>query len=57
MPNVLLCAKAVAKALKDDSPLAESGIPACYETSPERLHAASQNLSRWPKEVPMVKEE
>ncbi|KAI3322981.1 FAD dependent oxidoreductase [Xylariaceae sp. AK1471] len=57
MPNVLLCAKAVAKALKDKSPLAESGIPACYETSLERLREASQNLSRWPRGAPVVKDE
>ncbi|KAI1422208.1 FAD dependent oxidoreductase [Xylaria sp. FL1777] len=40
MPNVLLCAKAVAKLLTDASPLAESGVPACYETSSERLRRA-----------------
>ncbi|KAI1191380.1 FAD dependent oxidoreductase [Nemania serpens] len=37
MPNVLLCAKAMAKLLTDNSPLTESGVPACYETSSERL--------------------
>ncbi|KAI1311505.1 FAD dependent oxidoreductase [Xylaria venustula] len=37
MPNVLLSAKAVAKLLADGSPLTRSGVPACYETSPERL--------------------
>ncbi|KAI0438557.1 FAD dependent oxidoreductase [Xylaria telfairii] len=37
MPNVLLSAKGVAKLLKDGSPLAKSGVPACYETSLERL--------------------
>ncbi|KAJ8132786.1 hypothetical protein O1611_g835 [Lasiodiplodia mahajangana] len=37
MPNVLLCAKAVAKLVKDDYPLARSGVPGCYETSSERL--------------------
>ncbi|KAI1126037.1 FAD dependent oxidoreductase [Nemania abortiva] len=41
MPNVLLCAKAVAKLVKDDSPLAGSGVPACYETSLERLRKAT----------------
>ncbi|KAI8630190.1 FAD dependent oxidoreductase [Xylariaceae sp. FL1651] len=49
MPNVLLCSKAVAKLLKDGSPLAESGVPACYETSSERLREARRQLSRWPK--------
>ncbi|KAI0531934.1 FAD dependent oxidoreductase [Xylaria digitata] len=42
MPNVLLSAKAVAKLLKDDTPLTESGVPACYETSSERLRGARQ---------------
>ncbi|KAI0977514.1 FAD dependent oxidoreductase [Xylaria arbuscula] len=37
MPNVLLSAKAVAKLLADGSPLTGSGVPACYETSLERL--------------------
>ncbi|KAJ2986624.1 hypothetical protein NUW58_g4938 [Xylaria curta] len=37
MPNVLLSAKAVAKLLKDGSPLAELGVPALYATSAERL--------------------
>ncbi|KAI0104849.1 FAD dependent oxidoreductase [Nemania sp. FL0031] len=37
MPNVLLCAKAVAKLVKDNYPLAKSGVPGCYETSSERL--------------------
>ncbi|KAI0416790.1 FAD dependent oxidoreductase [Xylaria grammica] len=40
MPNVLLSAKAVAKLLQDDTPLTESGVPACYETSSERLREA-----------------
>ncbi|KAI0490854.1 FAD dependent oxidoreductase [Xylaria cf. heliscus] len=40
MPNVLLCAKGVAKLVKDGSPLSESGVPACYETTPERLREA-----------------
>ncbi|KAF2966727.1 hypothetical protein GQX73_g6829 [Xylaria multiplex] len=42
MPNVLLSAKAVAKLLRDDTPLTESGVPACYETSSERLRGARQ---------------
>ncbi|KAI1284417.1 FAD dependent oxidoreductase [Xylaria sp. FL0933] len=40
MPNVLLCAKAAAKLLADDVPLAKSGVPVCYETSLERLNGA-----------------
>ncbi|GAW25569.1 putative FAD dependent oxidoreductase superfamily protein [Rosellinia necatrix] len=52
MPNVLLCAKAVAKLLKDGSPLTESRVPACYETSLERLREAHRDLSPWPKEAP-----
>ncbi|KAI1328861.1 FAD dependent oxidoreductase [Xylariaceae sp. FL0255] len=42
MPNVLLCARAIAKLLEDGSPLAQSGIPACYETSVERLGDAGK---------------
>ncbi|KAI1173996.1 FAD dependent oxidoreductase [Nemania sp. FL0916] len=40
MPNVLLCAKAIAELLKDGSPLTGSGIPACYQTSTDRLREA-----------------
>ncbi|KAI1816707.1 FAD dependent oxidoreductase [Poronia punctata] len=51
MPNVLLCAKAVAKHLRDNSPITKSGIPTCYETSVERLERARRDyLARWPQE-------
>ncbi|KAI0157577.1 FAD dependent oxidoreductase [Xylariaceae sp. FL1272] len=57
MPNVLLCARAIAKLLRDGSSLAQSGIPACYETSSQRLSEARKLLARWPKGVPFVKDE
>jgi hypothetical protein len=58
MPNVFLCAKAVAKHLKDGTPLAESGIPACYETSLDRLQRSHEDfLARWPEDKPLVKDE
>ncbi|KAI1084130.1 FAD dependent oxidoreductase [Whalleya microplaca] len=41
MPNVLLCAKGLAKMMRDGSPFSETGVPACYETSLERLQKAS----------------
>ncbi|KAI0391254.1 FAD dependent oxidoreductase [Xylariaceae sp. FL0594] len=61
MPNVFLCARAVAKHLKDNSsntPFAELGIPACYETSSDRLQRAREEyLARWPLDKPLVKDE
>ncbi|CAJ2507420.1 Uu.00g086060.m01.CDS01 [Anthostomella pinea] len=43
MPNVLLCAKGLVKVMEDGCPFSETGVPACYETSLERLRAATQH--------------
>ncbi|KAK7756245.1 hypothetical protein SLS62_001839 [Diatrype stigma] len=37
MPNVLLCAKGVAKVMNEDCAFSGTGIPACYETNAKRL--------------------
>ncbi|KAI0020269.1 FAD dependent oxidoreductase [Xylariomycetidae sp. FL0641] len=42
MPNVLLCAKGVVRMLTEGCPFAETGVPACYETSLERLQDAKR---------------
>ncbi|KAI0380780.1 FAD dependent oxidoreductase [Hypomontagnella monticulosa] len=45
MPNVLLCAKGLAKMIKTDCAFAETGVPACYETSAARLRRASEQVA------------
>ncbi|KAI1444840.1 FAD dependent oxidoreductase [Annulohypoxylon stygium] len=42
MPNVLLCAKGLAKMIREGSPFSQTGIPACYETGAERLRKISK---------------
>ncbi|KAI0835361.1 FAD dependent oxidoreductase [Hypoxylon sp. FL0890] len=42
MPNVLLCAKGLAQMIQDGRPFSETGMPACYETSADRLRKISQ---------------
>ncbi|OTA85205.1 hypothetical protein M434DRAFT_400225 [Hypoxylon sp. CO27-5] len=42
MPNVLLCAKGLVQMVKDGRPFSETGVPACYETSADRLRKISQ---------------
>ncbi|KAI2615901.1 FAD dependent oxidoreductase [Hypoxylon sp. NC1633] len=41
MPNVLLCAKGLAEMVKNGSAFSETGLPASYETSAERLQKSS----------------
>ncbi|KAH9904703.1 FAD dependent oxidoreductase [Xylariomycetidae sp. FL2044] len=43
MPNVLLCSKGLAKMMAEGCPFSESGIPALYETSAERVEKLSQS--------------
>ncbi|KAI1214663.1 FAD dependent oxidoreductase [Annulohypoxylon truncatum] len=42
MPNVLLCAKGLAKMIKEGCPFSQTGVPACYETGAERLRKISK---------------
>ncbi|KAI2463392.1 FAD dependent oxidoreductase [Annulohypoxylon bovei var. microspora] len=45
MPNVLLCAKGLAKMIRDGSPFSQTGVPACYETGAERLRKISRRTA------------
>ncbi|KAI2629070.1 FAD dependent oxidoreductase [Hypomontagnella submonticulosa] len=45
MPNVLLCAKGLAKMIKTGCAFAETGVPACYETGAVRLRRASEQVA------------
>ncbi|KAI0169635.1 FAD dependent oxidoreductase [Hypoxylon sp. FL1284] len=45
MPNVLLCARAVAAMARDGAAFADTGVPACYETSAERLRRIAEGAA------------
>ncbi|KAL7625391.1 hypothetical protein AAE478_004609 [Parahypoxylon ruwenzoriense] len=42
MPNVLLCAKGLARMIKDGTSFSETGVPTCYQTSATRLRKISE---------------
>ncbi|OTB06112.1 hypothetical protein M426DRAFT_259528 [Hypoxylon sp. CI-4A] len=42
MPNVLLCAKGLVQMIREGRPFSETEMPACYETSAERLRKISE---------------
>ncbi|KAI5867281.1 FAD dependent oxidoreductase [Durotheca rogersii] len=42
LPNALLCARGLARIVRDGAPFADAGVPACYETTAERLRQISE---------------